>query len=83
MSSIFFPAILDPCLFEIVEQLKVEAIARKALRESSPTYVIFLKLLEQPYFVKKTREFGIKTSLKLISEVLEQALEKEHYSEFS
>ena len=83
MSSIFFPAILHPCLFDIVEQLKVEAIARKALRENSSTYVIFLKLLEQPYFVKKTREFGIKTSLKLISKLLEEALEKEHFSKFA
>ncbi len=83
MSSIFFPAILDPYLFDIVEKLKVEAIARKVLRENCPTYLIFLKLLEQPYFVKKTREFGRQTSLKLISELLEEALEKEDLSKFS
>ncbi len=83
MSSIFFPAILHPCLFDIVEQLKVEAIARKALRESSPTYVIFLKLLEEPYFLKKTRELGQKMTLKLISELLEEALEKEHFAKLS
>ncbi len=83
MSSIFFLAILDPCLFEIVDKLKVEAIARKALRESCPTYLIFLKLLKQPYFLKKSRDLGQTMTLKLISELLEDALEKEHLAKIS
>ncbi len=67
--SFYFPSPLD--------NLRVKAIAQKALREGYSVNLVTKKLLEDSTFKQVTNKFGRQTSLKLALETVKVALLQE------
>ena len=67
--SFYFPSPLD--------NLRVKAIAKKALREGCPVDLVTQNLLEDSTFKQVTNKFGKQTSLKLASQTVKLALQQE------
>ena len=67
--SFYFPSPLD--------NLRVKAIAQKALREGYSVNLVTKKLLEDSTFKQVTNKFGRPTSLKLALETVKVALQQE------
>ncbi len=69
----FFPYL--PSLFE---KLRAEAIAQKALREGDSVAIVKDKLMADYYFQNVTEKIGKEKTLKLISHLIDEAMEREH-----